>query len=634
NENLKVTSEVAKIAKTQAQKIFLNLIENTITPQAFIDQVRYIDSAVYDDVVTERAVIGLCGYPLCSKSFTDTFGDRVYIIRNNKVYDVTERRNYCSNVCFEASKIVRKQLATDPLYLRYSENTVIKDVKIPVSEHLEGLFGKLVDVTGGILNFEEEIGKKKKKPFTSVDEIALETLVLCSENEVKKDDSKEEESATNEKDINVQEDPQDTKKRIPETADSHSGSECERKVDRKEKVGKESEDPLASVYVVEQALREWMCFDSLRVVLGDNYVRGMLEHIGRTWDDFDTTSGLRLGIEAKAKYIAICRKLDHEEKEDSAELQSTDLENPQLRPNLPLPDYQQLQKDAKKQQLKVVSFLGGSEQYEESVSSQSETRGSLDSILEEGGSGVRGLSEGGNTQRPVQRKSKKANSKKNNEEVDIEGSTLPFIDNYSQVSWRQHIVEEKTSKFRQQILEVTDLDGREVRRLLKTLVATFDLSPHNITFKPRQWRLVTVILLKMLTVRYPVIMEALKGEQAANIQKTVLSGFDLDFEYCDRVLSYLTEIYYIISKNFKSKEGDQIQQNNDESEKVHETKRECNIDTRVHDSDTHLENIKSVSNQSTLFYDTRQESQTHVLENELENFSFKEQKPTDPAELD
>lgn len=42
---------------------------------------------------------------------------------------------------------------------------------------------------------------------------------------------------------------------------------------------------------VEQALREWMSFDSLRVVLGDKYVRGMLEHIGQTWDDYDTTSG-------------------------------------------------------------------------------------------------------------------------------------------------------------------------------------------------------------------------------------------------------------------------------------------------------------------------------------------------------
>lgn len=42
---------------------------------------------------------------------------------------------------------------------------------------------------------------------------------------------------------------------------------------------------------IEKAMKEWMSFDSLRVILGDVYVRGMLEEFGHSWQDYDTTSG-------------------------------------------------------------------------------------------------------------------------------------------------------------------------------------------------------------------------------------------------------------------------------------------------------------------------------------------------------
>ena len=63
---------------------------------------------------------------------------------------------------------------------------------------------------------------------------------------------------------------------------------------------------------------------------------------------------MRLSVEAKGRYIAICRRLDHDEKVEE-EGQDTLDQHPgkQTKPSKPLPDYSQLQHEAKKQQLKV-----------------------------------------------------------------------------------------------------------------------------------------------------------------------------------------------------------------------------------------------------------------------------------------
>lgn len=65
-------------------------------------------------------------------------------------------------------------------------------------------------------------------------------------------------------------------------------------------------------------------------------------------------------MDAKAKYIALCRKLDHEERSEEVEMQRTLEEdnNEQEKDSHshaqhPLPDYKRLQEDAKKQELKV-----------------------------------------------------------------------------------------------------------------------------------------------------------------------------------------------------------------------------------------------------------------------------------------
>ncbi|KAJ2308390.1 hypothetical protein IWW54_004084 [Coemansia sp. RSA 2705] len=79
---------------------------------------RYLTPQDYDDVVAERASLKLCGYPLCAKA-AQGLEQRYHIsLARRKVYDMSERANYCSGACMVASRYYRYQLPKDPVYMR------------------------------------------------------------------------------------------------------------------------------------------------------------------------------------------------------------------------------------------------------------------------------------------------------------------------------------------------------------------------------------------------------------------------------------------------------------------------------------------------------------------------------------
>ena len=58
---------------------------------------KFITAAHYEDIVIERAIIDLCGYPLCSEAKGENIKQKFKInTKTNKVYDMTERKNFCS----------------------------------------------------------------------------------------------------------------------------------------------------------------------------------------------------------------------------------------------------------------------------------------------------------------------------------------------------------------------------------------------------------------------------------------------------------------------------------------------------------------------------------------------------------
>ncbi|XP_048207920.1 putative RNA polymerase II subunit B1 CTD phosphatase RPAP2 isoform X2 [Perognathus longimembris pacificus] len=106
----------------KALRIVEQLLEENITEEFLKECGKFITPAHYSDIVDERSIIKLCGYPLCQKKL-GTIPKQKYKIstKTNKVYDITERKSFCSNFCYKASKIFEAQISNTPVWVREEE---------------------------------------------------------------------------------------------------------------------------------------------------------------------------------------------------------------------------------------------------------------------------------------------------------------------------------------------------------------------------------------------------------------------------------------------------------------------------------------------------------------------------------
>lgn len=106
----------------KAVRIVEQLLEENITEEFLKECGMFITPAHYSDVVDERSIIKLCGYPLCQKKL-GVIPKQKYRIstKTNKVYDITERKSFCSNFCYRASKFFETQIPKTPVWVREEE---------------------------------------------------------------------------------------------------------------------------------------------------------------------------------------------------------------------------------------------------------------------------------------------------------------------------------------------------------------------------------------------------------------------------------------------------------------------------------------------------------------------------------
>ncbi|XP_021493564.2 putative RNA polymerase II subunit B1 CTD phosphatase RPAP2 isoform X1 [Meriones unguiculatus] len=106
----------------KAVHIVEQLLEENITEEFLKECGALITPAHYSDVVEERAIIRLCGYPLCPKKLGAIPKQKYKIsTKTNKVYDITERKSFCSNFCYRASKFFETQIPKTPVWVREEE---------------------------------------------------------------------------------------------------------------------------------------------------------------------------------------------------------------------------------------------------------------------------------------------------------------------------------------------------------------------------------------------------------------------------------------------------------------------------------------------------------------------------------
>ncbi|XP_050818120.1 putative RNA polymerase II subunit B1 CTD phosphatase RPAP2 isoform X2 [Gopherus flavomarginatus] len=106
----------------KALRIVEQLLEEDITEEFLVNCGNFITPSHYKDAVEERFIIRLCGYPLCRNRLKNVPKQKYRVsTKTNKVYDITERKCFCSNFCYRASKYFEAQIPKSPVWMREEE---------------------------------------------------------------------------------------------------------------------------------------------------------------------------------------------------------------------------------------------------------------------------------------------------------------------------------------------------------------------------------------------------------------------------------------------------------------------------------------------------------------------------------
>ena len=140
-------------------------------------QMKFISSAHYDDIVTERAIEKLCGYPLCSEKKGEEIKQQFKIsTKTNRVYDLSDRKNFCSHKCLKHSIFLREQISQTPLWLRNGDEK-------PVTFYVERKMAEDQDIEKETSDqsidpvLKKGAKSKRRQIQTNIDKIDLWVLV-------------------------------------------------------------------------------------------------------------------------------------------------------------------------------------------------------------------------------------------------------------------------------------------------------------------------------------------------------------------------------------------------------------------------------------------------------------------------
>lgn len=106
------------------QEKLLEHVSNTTMKRAS----QYFQPYHYEEVITERNLANLCGYPTCSNVKQQAQGKFRISLAKRKVYDTSQVSKFCSHTCFAKSRFYAAQLSTEPVYMRSMETWPWQDI--------------------------------------------------------------------------------------------------------------------------------------------------------------------------------------------------------------------------------------------------------------------------------------------------------------------------------------------------------------------------------------------------------------------------------------------------------------------------------------------------------------------------
>ncbi|KAF9938846.1 RNA polymerase II associated protein 2 [Mortierella alpina] len=91
-----------------------------------------IKQSHYIEVIEERNIVKLCGYPLCSRPPRDIKGKFRISLHERKVFDISVLKQYCSSTCLAASRWLQSQLTEEPIYFQNSDSEYLKTIRVSI----------------------------------------------------------------------------------------------------------------------------------------------------------------------------------------------------------------------------------------------------------------------------------------------------------------------------------------------------------------------------------------------------------------------------------------------------------------------------------------------------------------------
>ncbi|XP_022822199.1 putative RNA polymerase II subunit B1 CTD phosphatase RPAP2 [Spodoptera litura] len=563
----------------RAQRIVESLLEQSVTETYLLQCLPDINQAHFEDIFEERSIIHLCGYPLCPKTLSkkDIPKQKYRIsLKTNKVYDITARKNFCSNTCYNAALYVKKQMLTSPLWFR--EYEIIPTFHL-LKVDAKGSMGEEVDVT---LN--ERVKITDTSSFTSVDDFTnaslnemapptdeqnneeittqkqqlghdrnyqndvIKTIALINEG-IENIDLNSDDNQNMSNTSNVNANPEDKKEIIPL-------SQVEEKVNIKiskpeqekstKKMIKSEKNPLNIVgEIIEKPERKIDPILTTPVTTGKEEENKPSKKVPQKKQPLVTA----LTIEVE-KCLGEWFTLDTllllfgEDKVREMVADKGDCIREYLNNYAKGIFYNSNVYDQYQALCKKLNMLELEDRKFDNQTLKRETKPLPDYTM-------------------LQEESKKMQLKvkaffsgelevpepvaeepiQSSEAVNEENTTnLPLVDKNSQNALRRRIVCQHLNKALPDILRSLGLLSLSISSDIRLLVNTFNLKANNIMFKPIQWTLIAIIFIKLLSLRDKRLEHLLEQPTAYQHMQLLLLSYKQDGGYLDRLICWLTDV--------------------------------------------------------------------------------------------
>ncbi|NXD06905.1 RPAP2 phosphatase, partial [Nothocercus nigrocapillus] len=538
------------------------LLEENITEEFLVSSGKLITPSHYKDIVDERSIIKLCGYPLCQNKLENVPKQKYRIsTKTNRVYDITERKCFCSNFCYRASKYFEAQISRSPVWMREEEKQSGEEVKLcdevikasdienprASSEPCESGFADNVsdsssdteqEFVSSVLpgsrsssaSLAQQLHRKsipKKKHFQTVyfssknedlDVIeATEQLSRC-----KLDAQEEMHACSVQNKITVT----SSENTIPGKSNTTKNYEntCSGSQIVFLSVSKKGEEQLKKMLDNSEELRKYELRDPVKSLAAKGSLLEVLKQTLMEWRTEETLKFLY-----GSNYTSLCSSectsaVNHE----NEELDEDDLDEPDdfsvavggsensLKQALPfrglggikpVPSYEKLKEETEFLELRVKEFYKGKCVLAEEAVTQAQ-------------------------------REEHHSKDKDDQQEDL---TFPLVDSNAQMQIRKRIVLEKLRKALPAVLgplQIT-LGDSDIYTELKNLVKTFRLTNRNIIHKMPEWTLIAIVLLSALSHIIPVFKSTEKSPVYTQFLSTLLE--ELHFKNED--LESLTRIF-------------------------------------------------------------------------------------------